>query len=115
MSEAISESAFEQLADRTLSRLVEALADAEEDFEVDLSSGVLTIKFEDGKRYVVNSHRAARQIWMAAESTAWHFDWNGSNWISTKTQEELWDLVDRTVSKKLGHKLAPPLTSSVAS
>jgi CyaY protein len=79
MTEAMSESTFDHLADDTLHKLVEVLADAEEDFEVDLASGVLTIKFDDGKRYVVNSHRAARQIWMAAESTAWHFDWKARN------------------------------------
>src|SRR5262249_37083419 len=106
MSDALSESTFDHLADATLHELVDALADTEDDFEVDLSSGVLTIKFEDGKRYVVNSHRAARQIWMAAESSAWHFDWNGSKWISTKTKEELWTLVQETVSKKIGHAIS---------
>lgn len=104
--EVISESAFEHLADETLRAMVEALSDAEEDFEADLSSGVLTIKFEDGKRYVVNSHRAARQIWMAAESTAWHFDWDGTHWVSTKSREELWSVLEGAVSRKVGHPLS---------
>jgi CyaY protein len=104
MTEVLSEHTFDHLADETLSNLVDALGE-EEDFEVDLSQGVLTIKFEDGKRYVVNSHRAARQIWMAAESSAWHFDWNGKEWVSTKTKEELWKLLEDVISRKAGRVL----------
>lgn len=104
MSEILSEKSFDHLADDTLLALVEKLGELE-DVEADLSQGVLTIKFEDGKRYVVNSHRAARQIWMAAESTAWHFDWSGKSWQSTRSDEELWSVVSATVAKKLGRAI----------
>ncbi len=74
-------------------------------------SDILTIEFPDGARYAVNSHRAARQIWMAAERTAWHFDWNPehSSWIATKTGDELWSALGRALSQKLGRAatLAP--------
>ena len=39
-----------------------------------LPGDVLTIEFSDDARYVINSHVAARQIWLAAERNAWHFD-----------------------------------------
>jgi CyaY protein len=104
MSETLSEKTFDQLADQTLSKLVDALGELD-DLEADLSQGVLTVKFEDGKRYVINSHRAARQIWMAAESSAWHFDWDGSKWVSTKSKDELLALIAQTVGKKLGRKI----------
>jgi CyaY protein len=103
---ALSESDFEHLADRTLNDLVEVLADSEEEgLEAELESGVLSIVFTDRTKYVVNSHRAARQIWMAADASAWHFDWNGESWLSSKTGEELWTLVRERISKKLGKPL----------
>lgn len=103
---ALSESEFDLLADRTLNAMVEALADAQEEgLEAELESGVLSIRFDDGTKFVVNSHRAAKQIWMAAEASAWHFDWNGTQWISTKTGEELWTLVRERTSKKLGKRI----------
>jgi CyaY protein len=103
---ALNESEFDQLADRTLNAIVEALADAEEEgLDADLESGVLSIEFDDGTKYVVNSHRAAKQIWMAADASAWHFDWNGNAWLSTKTGEELWTLLRERASKKLGKRL----------
>jgi len=103
---ALSESEFDRLADRELNAIVEALADSEEEgLEADLESGVLSIVFEDGTKYVVNSHRAAKQIWMSADASAWHFDWNDGAWLSTKTGEELWTLLRDRTSKKLGKRL----------
>jgi CyaY protein len=103
---ALSETEFERLADRTLNQIVEALADAEEEgLDADLESGVLSIQFEDDSKYVVNSHRAAKQIWMAADAAAWHFEWDGKAWLSTKTGEELWTLLRERVSRKLGKTL----------
>ena len=105
--EQLNESRFALLADQTLNRMVEALADNEDDgFDADLESGVLTIEFADGAKFVINSHRAARQIWMAAGTTAWHFDWNGEAWIAAKSADELWGTVGQRVGAKLGHPLA---------
>ena len=104
--ETLSERRFELLADETLNRMVDALADQDDEgMDADLESGVLTIEFADGSKYVINSHRAARQIWMAAGTTAWHFDWNGTAWISSKTADELWGTVQSRVGAKLGRPL----------
>ena len=109
MAEALSESVFDDIAALTLDQMVTALSDLEDErLDADLESGVLTLRFDDGTRYVVNSHRAARQIWMAAEATAWHFEWNGQAWISTKSDDELWNTVRTWVSKKLGHEIDLP-------
>ncbi|HJL39725.1 MAG TPA: iron donor protein CyaY [Myxococcales bacterium LLY-WYZ-16_1] len=98
----LSESQFERLADGTLNEMVECLADMEDDaFDVELESGVLTIAFADGAKYVVNSHRAARQIWMAADASAWHFDWNGTEWRASKGDGELWSLLETRLAGKL--------------
>jgi CyaY protein len=103
--EANSEKEFDHRADQALSKLVDQIG-ALDDVDADLSQGVLTVKFEDGKRYVINSHRAAQQIWMAAESSAWHFDYEAGRWISSKTKEELWGLLESVMSKKLGRTIS---------
>lgn len=98
----ISEQEFEVRADETLHALERALGDLE-DFEVDLSMGILTLGFEDGTKYVVNSHRAARQIWMAADRTAWHFDpAEGGRWVAAKSGDELRSALGAVIGRKLG-------------
>jgi CyaY protein len=101
--EPLSEQDFERAADATLHALDDALSDLDGGLEVDLESGILTLEFSDGAKYVVNSHRAARQIWMAAERNAWHFDLDPktSTWRATKTGDELWSTIEGVVSRKL--------------
>ncbi len=103
---ALSENEFETLADSELHTLERALDDVE-DIEVDLQSGIINIAFADGVEYVINSHRAARQIWMAAERSAWHFDYtrDKGRWISQKSGDELWSTTEAVLSRKLGRDL----------
>jgi CyaY protein len=102
-TEALTEQAFERAADETLRALDRALSDLD-GVEVDLQSGILTLEFSDGVKYVVNSHRAARQIWMAAESSAWHFDYHpeSSRWIAPRNGDELRATLAEVTSRKLG-------------
>jgi CyaY protein len=107
MAESIDEATFDELADRALRALEIALNDVD-GLEADLESGILSIEFSDGERFVVNSHRAARQIWMAARASAWHFDVEpkSQRWTAAKTGDELWDCLQREVGKKLERPLA---------
>lgn len=105
----LSESEYDARALPELHRLVNALDALDDDgLEAEFAADILTIEFSDGSKYVINSHRAARQIWMAAERSAWHFDWNpgSSEWVAAKTGDELWSVVERSLASRLGHKVA---------
>lgn len=106
MAESISEKRFEELADAELHRLVAALDEVGEEIDPELQMGVLSILFEDGGKYVVNSHRAARQIWMAAEQRAWHFDWSDDASAWRTGDDELWSALSEVLTRKLGRTIA---------
>ncbi len=104
----LSESEYVELAQAELAHLVSALDRLETELlDCELENDILTLEFSDDTTYVINSHRAARQIWMAAERTAWHFDWEPQEkrWIAQKTGDELWDTVRRVLVPKLGAAL----------
>jgi CyaY protein len=104
-SPALSESDYDSLAHPELQLLITSLdAIANDQIEAELASDILTIEFSDGTRYVINSHRAARQIWLSAERSAWHFDFLPAEeaWRAAKTGDELWATLSRLVSTKLG-------------
>lgn len=75
MATTMDESTFDRIGRDELAYIEEKLAEVDPD-EVDVASsdGVLTLTLRDGVRVVINTHRAARQIWMAAVASAWHFD-----------------------------------------
>jgi CyaY protein len=90
---------------KALRHIDEALGGLEhERLDVELAGDVLSLSFASGERFVINAHSAAEQIWMAAGTTAWHFDFvaERGQWIARKTNDELMATVARVVSEKLG-------------
>ena len=88
----MDEATFDRIGRAELADIEERLADIDpDDVEITSSDGVLTLVLRDGIRVVVNTHRAARQIWMAAVASAWHFDPPGQggdgHWRTTAGQE----------------------------
>jgi CyaY protein len=104
----MDEADFDRVAREELTALEDAFADVDpDDVEVSVSDGVLRLDLRDGTRVVINSHRAARQIWMAAVSTAWHFDPAAGSWKAPKTGEELRPTLVRLIKEHTG--VAVPL------
>ena len=105
-TQALTEQEFERAADRDLHALDDALGDLD-GLEVSLQMGILALEFPDGAKYIVNSHRAARQIWMAAEQSAWHFDYLPAEkrWIASKSGDELRATIAAVLSRKLGREI----------
>ena len=105
----IDEATFDDVADTAL-RALESELNEVDGLEVDLESGILTVEFEDGTRFIINSHRAARQIWMAAGARAWHFDVDRETgvWTAKKTGDELRRCIEDQVGQKLGRSLELP-------
>lgn len=103
----MDEGTFDRAAREQLRVIEDAFADIDpDDVEVSTSDGVLRLDLRDGTKIVINSHRAARQIWMAAVASAWHFDRTESGtWIATKTGEELRTTLARIVAERIGLEL----------
>jgi CyaY protein len=103
----LAEADYIALAEPELARLLAALDQLGEGLEAELASDIITIEFSDGSRFVLNSHRAARQIWMAAGTHAWHFDFvrEQSRWVALKNGDELWSCLERVLSEKLGRRV----------
>ena len=100
----MDEATFDHSASTELQAIENAFADVDPDqVEVSVSDGVLRLDLRDGTRIVINSHRAARQIWMAAIATAWHFDPTGSGtWVAPKTGDELRATLRGLVHERIG-------------
>jgi CyaY protein len=99
----MDDATFDQLARDELHYLEEGLADVDpDDVEVSTSDGILRLDLRDGTKVVINSHRAARQIWMAAVATAWHFDPQpDGHWTASKTGDELRATVVRILKERV--------------
>ena len=99
----MDEKEFDQRAREALGKLETALQALSDELEVDLAEGILMLEFEDGAKYVVNSHAAARQIWLSANLSASHFGWHEAtqSWRDTRTGAELFTELGKLVAEKL--------------
>ena len=106
---------FDHVSRDELRHLEDAFSEIDpDDVEVSTSDGVLRLDLRDGTRVVINSHRAARQIWMAAVASAWHFDPIDAGdvtapacvvWRSPKSGEELRPTLARLLKEHVGLQL----------
>ncbi|MBP8810467.1 MAG: iron donor protein CyaY [Kofleriaceae bacterium] len=105
---AVDADGFDSRAHAELSYLEERLGDLDPDqVEVSTSAGVLRLDLRDGTKVVINSHRAAGQIWMAAVATAWHFDpLDDGRWVARRTDEELRATIARVLRERIGLEVA---------
>lgn len=99
---------FEHLAHEEMTYLEDRLGELDpDDADLTVSAGVLRVDLRDGTKIVINSHRAARQIWMAAVATAWHFDpLDDGRWLASRTNEELRATLARLLRDHTGVSLA---------
>ena len=100
---------FHQLSTKALEHIDETLGDLEhEDLDVDLAGDVLTLAFSDGVKFIINAHSAAGQIWMAANTDAWHFDYeeDRDRWVAHKNGDELMATLARIVGERLGQPVS---------
>jgi len=99
----MTEAEFEQLAEQTLGRVEAALETAQVDADVEMKEGgILELEFADGSKLIVNRHRAAREIWVAARSGGFHFRWDGAAWRDTRDGAELFGALSRLISQQGG-------------
>jgi len=102
----MDESAYQHLADATFKRIEDALKDVDaDDVDVERSGDVVTLTFKGNKRCVMNTQRPTRQIWLAANSRAWHFSYDAGRdaWIDDKQPDvELFRTVEDVVRQGSG-------------
>ena len=105
----MDEQDFRRHSDASLEALKRSLyeAEGEADFEVEENAGALHISFEDPPaRFIVSPNAPVRQIWISALSTSFKLDWSDqkSEFVLSKTGEDLKQLVGRLINEQLGEE-----------
>jgi CyaY protein len=101
----MDEATFDRVASAELSALEEGLRDVD-GVDGDLAGGILRLELDDeGPDIVVNSHAAARQIWLAANLAAAHFSYDEKTgrWFDSKSGAELRAHLSAQLAIRLGH------------
>ncbi len=101
----MNESEFQEIAEQTIEDLQDAIDNSGADIDYDEIGGVLTLEFENGSKIIFSKQGAMNQLWMAAISGGFHFNYDegAEQWIcDSGDNEELYEMLSRLASEQAG-------------
>jgi CyaY protein len=105
----MNESEFQEIADQTIEDIQDAIDNSGADIDYDEIGGVLTLEFEDGSKIIFSKQVAMNQLWMAAKSGGFHFDYQQASqqWLcDSGDKEELYEMLSRLSTEQAGEAVS---------
>mgnify|MGYP001549918512 CR=1 FL=1 len=105
----MADSQFMDLAKALLKKIESGCDRINDETEVDIDNqrvgGMITITFANRSQIVVNLQRPLHEIWLAAKSGGYHYQFDGRQWLDTKGTGELLANLSRSASEQAGRVL----------
>lgn len=103
----MNESEFDRLAEETMAAIEDAVEECGVDIDYDNAGGILTLEFGNGSQIIINKQAALCQIWVAARSGGFHFDYDESSaeW-RLSNDDELFASLNQYCSEQAGEAVS---------
>jgi CyaY protein len=103
----LTEARFHDLVDATQQELEDIFDESGLDLDLENSAGVLTVTFENNSRLIFSRQEALSQLWLAARSGGFHFDYDeeSKRWICDTSEELLSEMLTRITLEQAGVEL----------
>ena len=100
----MNESEFSDLAEEVMLAIEEAIDESGADIDYDSAGGILTLEFANGSQIIVNKQAPLTQIWVAAKSGGFHFDYdpNSDRWHLENSDRNLFDCLSEYCTQQAG-------------
>lgn len=100
----MTESEFNRQIDTTLLAIEEAADGSNADIDYENSGGVLTLTLGNGSQVIINRQTPVRQLWVAARSGGFHFDFDTASgeWRRDSDGAELFAVLSRVITEQGG-------------
>lgn len=106
--ETMSESDFNRRIDDTLRAIEAALDEAGSDLDYENSGGILTLRCDNGTQLILNRQTPVRQLWLAARSGGFHFDWDAAaeEWVRDSDGAGLKSVLEALLAEQCGETVS---------
>ncbi|MDV7212218.1 iron donor protein CyaY [Azotobacter beijerinckii] len=106
----LTEARFHGLIDDLQQAVEDIFEDSDLDVDLENSAGVLSVRFESGSQIILSRQESLRQLWLAARSGGFHFDYDEATgrWICDASDEPLGELLARVTLEQVGEELEFP-------
>lgn len=91
----------------TLEQLEELLDNSDADIDYDTVSDILTIEFADNSKIIINYQSANGQLWLAARSGGFHYDYDTEtgNWNNDRNGVEFFNQLSELATEQAGEEV----------
>lgn len=103
----MNEADYHKTAGETLLAIESAVEHCGADIDFEMSNDILTLEFANGSKIIVNKQGAARQLWVAARSGGFHYNFDPATegWRNDQTGAELFAELSALVSAQSGEDI----------
>ena len=102
----MSESEYKEMINDLIIEIEDALEELDNGIDYESSDGFLTIFMVNKSQIIINRQTAALQLWLAAKSGGFHFDYVNNGWQDDRTGESFLNTLNRCLSEQSGEKIA---------
>lgn len=98
----MTDTEFNQLTDETFRKIESVLENADGDIDFELAAGnVLEIDCA-GSKIIVNRQSAMHEIWIAAKSGGFHYQWKNGVWRNSRDDSEFYSSLAQMIAQQGG-------------
>jgi CyaY protein len=101
----MNEVQFNDNIDELFTEIEDAVDELTADVDCEISGGVLTLKCPDGSAMIFSRQSASCELWLAARSGGFHFNWDGQQWFCGRTEQSLQAMLAEIGLDQIGEPL----------
>ncbi|MCW8931819.1 MAG: iron donor protein CyaY [Gammaproteobacteria bacterium] len=107
----ITETELKELVEDVIIEIEDAIEELDNEIDYESSDGILTIFMANKSQIIINRQTAALQIWLAAKSGGYHFDYvedantGQRDWKNDRTGESFFDALNRCLTEQSDEKI----------
>lgn len=98
----MTETEFNKKVEQAFIAVSAAIDNVDSDLDWTLQQGVMEIESAGGYKIILSRHGPNQEIWVAAKSGGFHFQWRDGQWRDTRSGEDLAALLTRVVRELAG-------------
>lgn len=103
----MNEADYHRKASETLHAIETAVEHCGADIDFEMSNDILTLEFTNGSKIIINKQGAAHQLWVAARSGGFHYNYDATipGWRNDQSGVELFAELSALVSSQAGEEI----------
>lgn len=102
----MTDSEFNECIEQLFQQIEETFDEQEADVDTENSGGILTIEFENDSTIVLSRQIATHQLWLAARSGGYHFEFIETQWQCTRTSRPFYSALAEECLQQAGVEVA---------